>query len=180
MSVNWLEFLDGQDRLLQMAALRGAYRVKGFDLRSTARFAVLNVIPLPITLPGIPLGIESKHEPRGRLQADPIASEDRGNRRFGLVPTLRVGMRSSPLRGAMALRAASRSPIPEALAACTGPAMQNVWWAPVPNRSETSERRARSPSGAPARDTVPEATKLTVPMFAGLSAQSLHKIHAWC
>jgi hypothetical protein len=43
LSVNWLEFLVGQDRVLQMAALRDAYRVKVFDLRATARFAVVNV-----------------------------------------------------------------------------------------------------------------------------------------
>jgi len=43
LSVNWLEFLHPDERGLQLGALRATYRAKGFDLRPTARFAVLNV-----------------------------------------------------------------------------------------------------------------------------------------
>ena len=42
LSVNWLEFLHPDERGLQLAALRDAFRAKGFELRPTARFAVLN------------------------------------------------------------------------------------------------------------------------------------------
>ncbi len=43
LSVNWLELLSADDRDEQIAALRDAFRAKGFDLRATARFAVSNV-----------------------------------------------------------------------------------------------------------------------------------------
>ncbi len=41
LSVNWLEYLDPADRAEQLIKLRATFHGKGFDLRPSARFAVL-------------------------------------------------------------------------------------------------------------------------------------------
>ena len=75
LSVNWLEFLDSDDRLKAVQLVRDAFGKKEFAIRPTGRFAAINVGDAKEAVKAIELGpLKIEHAPSRRDESHALIS----------------------------------------------------------------------------------------------------------